>query len=146
MAELIKGAALVWGVAGITMTAGIVVGTSGSVVQSVTFNRSSDKYELRDGDGEVVGEVYYNAKKEIRLTVVPRGVSATNTIANAESSVDAHLPAPGTMVTIADANGTSIDGDFNVDSCEMRGENTGPRMVDITMHRFDANNVTGTIS
>jgi hypothetical protein len=146
MAEVVKGVGLVWGVAGITMTAGIVTATAGQAVQSITFNRTSDKYELRDGDGEVVGEVYYNARKEVRITIVPRAITGTNTIANAVSSVDAHLPAPGTKVTMADADGTSIDGDFNVDSVEMRGENTGPRMVDITMHRFDANDVTATVS
>jgi hypothetical protein len=146
MAEVVKGVGLVWGVNGITCTAGIVVGTSGQAVQSMTYSRTSDKYELKDGDGEVIGEVYYNHKREIRLTIIPRAVSGTNTIANAEASADAHTPSAGTMVTIADANGTSIDGDWNVDSAELRGENTGPRMVDITMHKFDANSVTTTIS
>lgn len=146
MAATIKGLGIVWAVNGITMTAGIVSSTAGQAVQSLTYSRTSDKVEIKNDLGEVVGEVYYNGKRELRLTVIPSAVTGTNTIANAVSSLDSHLIAAGTKITIADSSGTVMDGDYNLDSCEMRGDNSSPRMVDIVMHKFDANDVTTTIS
>lgn len=146
MAATVKGLGVRWAVGGITMTAGIVSATSGQEIQSLTISRTSDKVEIRNDVGEVVGEVYYNGKKELRFSVVPTAISGTNTIANAQTSVDSHLIAAGTKITIVDGEGTVIDGDYNLDSAEGRGENTGAFMVDLVMHKFDANDVTTTVT
>lgn len=146
MAEVIKGLGIRWGAQGITMTAGIVSSTSGQKVQSIDFERTAEIGEIKNDLGETVGEVYYNGKKTLRLTVIPCAVSGTNTVANATSSVDGHLIAPGTKITIVDGSGTIMDGDYNLDSSKGRGQNTEAFMVDIEMHKFDANDVTTTIS
>lgn len=146
MAEVIKGLGIRWGAQGITMTAGIVSSSNGQKVQSIDFERTSDKGEIKNDLGEVVGQVFYNGKRVLRLTVIPSGA----TIAAAQTSVDAHLIAPGTKITVADANGAVIDGahsgGYNLLSAKMRGQNTEGVMVDIEMETYDANDVTATIA
>jgi hypothetical protein len=142
MAEVIKGLGIRWGAQGITMTAGIVSATNGQKVQSIDFERTSDKGEIKNDVGEVVGQVFYNGKKTLRLTVIPSGA----TISAAQSSVDAHLIAPGTKITVVDANGTILDGDYNLLSAKARGQLTEGVMVDLEMEKYDANDVTATIS
>lgn len=146
MALQINGLGIRWAASGITMTAGIVSSTSGQKVQSIDFERTSELGEIKNEFGETVGEVYYNKKKVLRLSVVPCAVSGTNTIANATSSVDGHLIAPGTKITVVDGNGTIMDGDYNLDSAKGRGQNTEAFMVDIEMHKFDDNDVTTVVT
>ena len=142
MAEIIKGLGIRWGVQGITFTAGIVTTTNGQKVQSIDFERTSELGPIKNDAGETCGEVYYDGKKVLRLTVIPSAA----TISAANTSVDSHLIAPGTLITVVDANGTVIDGSYNLDSSKGRGQNTEGFMVDIEMHKFDANDVTATIS
>jgi len=142
MAEVVKGLGIRWGAQGITMTAGIVSSTNGQKVQSIDFERTADIGEIKNDLGETVGEVYYNGKKVLRLTVIPSGA----TIAAAGTSLDAHLIAAGTKITVVDGSGTILDGDYNLDSAKGRGQNTEAFMVDIEMHKFDANDVTTTIA
>jgi hypothetical protein len=142
MAETIKGVGIVWGVNGISLTAGIVSGTTLAKTQSFNFDRSADKAEIRDGDGEVCGQAFYNAKRTLSLTVVPTGTS----LANAVTSADAWTPAPGTLITIVDADGAIVDGNYNLISAKLRGSNTEARMADIELERYEANDVTATIS
>ena len=143
MAEVVKGLGIRWGAAGVTFTAGIVSSSNGQQVQSIDLERTSDKGEIKDSNGEVVGQVYYNGKKTLRITVVP---SHATTISGAQSSVDAHLIAPGTKITIVDGEGTILDGDYNLLSAKARLSNTDATMVDVEMEKYDANDVTATIS
>jgi hypothetical protein len=142
MAETVKGTGIVWGVGGITLTAGIVTANSAAKVQSFNFDRTSDKAEIKDGDGEVCGQTFYNAKRTLSLTVVPSGA----TISAAGLSADAWTPAPGTKITLADADGAILDADYNLVSAKLRGSNTEARMADIELERYDANDVTATIA
>ncbi len=142
MAEVIKGTGVRWGVGGVTFTAGIVSGTNAMHMQNFDFDRTTDKAELKDANGEVIGVVFYNGKRILRITVVPTGASITA----ANSSVDAYMIAPGTKITIADSEGASIDGDYNLISSKMRGSNADFTMVDLELEDFDANDVTATIS
>ncbi len=147
MAETVKGLGIRAFVGGITMTAGIISATNSQKVQSIDFERTSDKGEIKDENGEVIGEIYHNHKKVLRLRVVPCALSGTNTIANGQSSLDAHLIAAGVKITIVDGEGTVLDGDYNLDSVKYAGSNSeGAPMVDLEMHKFDANDVTATIS
>lgn len=143
MAATVKGIGIRWAAGGITMTAGIVSSSNAQEVQSLTISRTADKVEIKNDIGEVVGEVYYNGRKELRLTVIP---THATTVTGAQSSVDAHLIAAGTKITVVDGEGTVIDGDYNLDSAEGRGDNNSAFMVDIVMHKFDANDVTATIT
>jgi len=145
MAETLRGIAVRWAIGGISFT-GITLTSDASKFQSLEFNRSSDKAEIKDGNGEVAGLVFYNAKKSINVTVIPGATS----VANAQGNVDAWLPAPGTVLTAADTEGASIDASsattYNVLSCKLRLSVDGPAMVDLELERYDANDVTTTIS
>jgi hypothetical protein len=142
MAEIQKGLGIVWGVDGITLTAGIVSATTAAKFQSFNFDRSADTAEIKNGDGEVAGKVFYNAKRTLSITVIPSAA----TLAGAPTSADGWLPAPGTKITVADADGTVIDGDFTLLSAKLRGTNTEARMADIELEKFDANDVSTTIA
>lgn len=143
MAATVKGLAIVWAVNGITFTAGIVSATTGAETQSLNLVRSSNRVDIMNDIGETVGEVYVNGKKEITVKAVPSHASA---ISSAQTSADAWTPAPGTKMTIADAEGTIIDGDYNLDEATLDADNQSPRTVTIKMHKFDANDVTATIT
>lgn len=143
MAEAIRGqAAVVWGAQGISMTAGIVSGSNAQQVQSVTLERTSDGYDIKNSAGETIGKVFYNHKKQLRLTVLPTG----SNVSGAQTSWSAHLLAAGTKITVVDSGSTVLDGDYNLISCTGRGDQTNPRMVDLELESFDSNDVTPTIS
>lgn len=143
MAEVIHGqAAVVWGAQGITMTAGIVSGTNAQQVNSFDIERNGDVYEIKNSGGEVIGEVYYNNGKVLRLTVLP----TAGTVANAQASWSAHLIAPGTKINVVDTGSTILDGDYNLRTAKGRGDQTNPRMIDLEMVNKDANDITPTIS
>ena len=64
MSEVIRGqAAVVWGSQGITMTAGIVSATNPQQVESFDLERNGDKFDIKNSIGEVIGQVFYNNKK-----------------------------------------------------------------------------------
>lgn len=145
MAETQKGIAVRWSINGISFT-GITLAGDASKFQSLEFTRSSDKHEIKDGNGEAAGLVFYNAKKTANITVIP----AATTVANAQANVDAWLPAPGTVLTAADTEGASLDAasatTYNVLSAKMRMTVDGPVMVDLEIERYDANDVTTNVS
>lgn len=133
----IKGRAIVWSSGGITFTAGIVSSTNPDLVQSVRMNRASDKSEIKD-DGGVIKTVVFSAfKKALSITVVPCALSGTNTIANAQSSADAHLPKPGTTVTVVDGAGTIIDDSYNVINATQNRSVDGPATADLELEQGD---------
>lgn len=139
----IKGKALVWSVNGISFTAGIVTATAGSAAfQSSRIVRSSDTAEVKDSNGEVVSKVFFNPKKTFTVTAVPTATS----IANAQASGDAWLPAPGTLITAVDSDGTIVDGDYNVLTATQTRTNDGAMAVELELEKFDNNNVTTTAS
>lgn len=143
MAHSQRGLAIVWGAQGVTFTAGIVSGTNGAKTQSLRVVRSSDKAEVMNDQGEVVGQVYFNGKKTLSISVIPSHASA---ISSAQSSLDAHLIAPGTKVTVADDQGTTVDGDYNLISATANRTNNGVAVVDVELEKYDANDVTTSVS
>lgn len=109
----IKGRAICWSIGNVTLTAGIVSSSTDAFNQSIDVERSSDSAEIRTGFltstnnvcGSVATKVWYNHKKTCTLSVVPCAVTgASNTEANARASLDAWMPAPGTLITIADGD------------------------------------------
>lgn len=142
MAATQRGLAVIYGAAGFTTTAGIVSATTKAQNQSGRFTRSSDKAEIRDGNGEVAGQVFYNAKKSHTITVVPHGDQTAST---AITSLDAWLAAPGTKITVVDT-GSVMDGDYNLISGTCSRTNTDAATVEIEIERYEANDVTATVS
>lgn len=144
-----KGYAAVTGVDGITFTAGIVSGTHAAKNQSAEHTRDSSRAYLRDGAGDTAGVYFHDAKQVINITVIPgHGSPPTTpgTIADARTSLSAWRVAPGTLVTIADGDGTIIDGDYNLLSSKERRTNTDYVMLDLELEKFDANNATAPTS
>lgn len=140
MAAIVKGRGILWSTGGITYTAGIVSATNPDFPQSARFARTSDKAEVRDNGGIIRTQVFHGFKKTLSLTVVPCALSGTNTLANAQSSVDAHTIAPGTTVTVVDDSGTLIDGSYNVISSTQNRTVDGVATVDLELENGDESN------
>ncbi len=146
MAEVQKGIAVRWGVSGITFT-GITLASDASKLQSLEFNRTSDKHEVKDSAGEVAAQIFYNHKKSVTITVIPAAITGAH-ISDANGNILAWLPAPGTTLTAVDTAGAFIDAasaaTYNVISAKARLSNDGPTVCDLEIERYDANEVTGT--
>lgn len=143
MAETLKGLGIIWGVNGKTFTG---FSTATFKTQTLSLNRTADKAEVKNESGEVVGQVFYNEKKALSLSVVPSGSS----IANAGTALDNLLPAIGTTITVADSTNATVDGHhtgkYNLTSASLRFTNEGVATIDMEMEQFTANDVTGAIS
>jgi len=150
MAETLKGLGVVWGCGSYTMTGVVINGTVGKM-QSFDFNRSAEMASIRDPVGDTVGEAYYDAKAEISLNVIPSDASATST---AITNMLAMLPAPGTAVTVVDADGTDTiiekasahAGAYVCVSSSLNRTNAGPASISMQLKRFDAYDISSTIS
>jgi hypothetical protein len=135
MAATIKGTAVFWSTAGVTFTAGIVSATNASMVQSVTVERTSDVARIKSTDGTVRTVVFSGGMRNLRVTVVPSGSS----LANAKTSADAHVPAAGTKITVADDSGTGtvVETDYNCISSSQNRTVDGVLTVDLVLEGSD---------
>lgn len=133
----LKGKGVIAHVNGITLTAGIVSGTSTAANQSARHVRTSDKYDVLNGLGDTITSYFYNHKATLSLTVVPYGTA----VSDARTSSDAWRLAAGTKVTVADADGTVIDDNYNLISSSEGRTNNGVQTIDIELEAFEANEV-----
>lgn len=138
MSATLKGRAVVWSISGITMTAGIVTATNPDFPQSARFQRGSEKTEIKDDGGVIRTQVFHGFKKTLSLSVIP--CDAAVSIAGARSSMDAHMPAPGTTITIVDAGGTLIDSSYNLISATQNRSVDGVATLDLEMEQGDESN------
>lgn len=143
MSATLKGLAVVWGAQGITFTAGIVSATNGAQTQSLRVVRDSGKAYIKNDQGETVGRVDFDGKKTLSISVVP---SHASSLSSAQTSMDAYLIAPGTKITVVDAQGAVVDGDYLLNSATGNRTNEGTAVVDLEMEKFDANDITTTVS
>ena len=147
-----RGAAVIFG-CGITATAGGIIwdGEEG-LNQSEDFSREADIAEVRDAFGNVALRVYHNGRKTLSISVVPADNSTDDTFTAASGVVNADLflVAPGTIVTIIDANSTITDGThaakYLLDSCRRRTTNTGQAVAELTLTQYDDNDVAIAVS
>lgn len=109
-----NGKYVVWGVAGITATGFVSSGTEpissgNSEVQSVSVSNQSDVTEIKNGAGDVEIMVYSNHNRECSIEVVP----SASTLNGVQGYIESLLPAPGTIITLveADQHLTTLDGD-----------------------------------
>lgn len=131
----LKGRAVIWSIGGITFSAGIVSSTDPEFMQSARFSRTSDMGEIRDDGGIIRSVAFHGFKKSLSITCVPAGAAAS--LATAFASNDAHLPVAGTTVTVVDASGAIVDGNWNVVSCNQNRSIDGPATVDIELMNGD---------
>lgn len=137
MAATIKGRGVIWSTGAVVGTAGIVSSSSGSLVQSVSIERTSEVTHVKDNGGTVRASIFHGGMKNLRLTVIPCAVSGTNTLANAQSSGDGHTIAAGTKVSLTDDSGTVIDDDYNVLSATQNRTVDGVATVDLVLEASD---------
>lgn len=133
MAAVIKGTGVCWSVGSIAFTAGIISGTNGNFTQSTRVQRTSEKTNIKDNGGTVKTQVFHGLMKALSISVVPTGSS----IANANASADAYLPAPGTTISITDDSGTIIDDNYNVISATENRTVDGVRTIDLELEAGD---------
>lgn len=138
MAATIKGRAVLWSIGGVTFTAGIVSGTNASFPQSLRVTRGSNKTEVIDDGGVIRTQVFHGFKKTLSISVIPCDDAAV--LADANSSADAHMPAPGTKITVADASGTIIDASYNLISATQNRSVDGVASVDLELEQGDEGN------
>src|SRR5688572_6624451 len=98
MAETLLGVGVVWG-----LTTGATASGMGVFLpQSADFSVDSDRVEVRNGLGQVVGEVYHNQRQTMTMEVIP---SSTTIALSRTANV---MPAPGAVVTVTDTVDTEL--------------------------------------
>jgi len=137
-----KGFGVVWGVNGITMSG--YSGTAYYNAQSASGERSSARKEILDGNGELVGQVFYDERKKFTISVVPTFNSATGGLAGTIASMDALLPTPGTAITIA-AEGSIFDGTYSLLSAKINRSNTSEATIDMDLELSVVNSGATTV-
>lgn len=138
MSAVLKGRAVVWSMSGITMTAGIVTGTTPDFPQSLRIQRGSEKTEIKDDGGIIRTQVFHGFKKTLSLSVIPCDAAAA--ISGARTSADAHTLTPGTTITVVDAGGTIIDASYNLISATQNRSVDGVATVDLELEQGDESN------
>lgn len=137
MAAVVKGRGVQFSCGGVTYTAGIVSATNADFPQKIDVSRTSEKAEVKDTGGTIRAVVFSAFKKMASITVVPCSLSGTNTIANAETSIDAHTLQAGTAITVVDANGTVLDATYNLISAKQGRTVNGVTTVDLELETSD---------
>lgn len=137
MAETQRGRAIVWSIGGVVFTAGIVSGTYDGFIQSARVSRQSEKANVKDDGGTIRTQVFHGFTKTLSVTIVPAATSGANTEVNAQASGDAHVPAPGTIVSVTDAAGTIIDDNYNVISATQNRTVDGVATCDLELEAGD---------
>lgn len=137
MSAVLKGRAVKWSIGTVAFTAGIVSATSAHFTQSTNLQRTSEKTNIKDTGGTVAAQVFHGFMKTFSITVIPAALSGTNTVANAVSSSDSWLPAPGTLITVTDDSGTLIDDNYNVISAREGRTVDGVATIDLELEAGD---------
>lgn len=136
MSATVKGKGVVWSVGALVFTAGIVSGTNKGAQQSQEMSRSSEKAELKDIGGTILGQVYHGFRKNLSITVTPYH---DTTLAGAAASAEAWGLIPGTLVTITNPTGdfTVAADNYNVLSSRQGRTVDGFDIVDLELEAGD---------
>lgn len=148
MSEMQSGLAVVWAVEGVTMTAGIVSATNAQKIQSLSCVRDTEKVYVKSDLGETVGRIDVDGKVTLTLSVIPCHATAPLLKATATTSFYAHLIAPGTKVTVADAQSLTspFEGDFKLNRCTGNKTNTGVAVVELELEKYTDNDITVSVA
>lgn len=133
MSATINGRAVLWSTGGITFTAGIVSASNPGMAQSSTFQRTSEKTEIKDDGGTIRTQVFHGFRKTLSITVIPYHASD---LSNAADAHDAYLLAPGTKITVVDGAG-NIAGDYNLLSSRQGRSVDGVATIDLELEQGD---------
>lgn len=110
MAVVQKGMGVAWGVttSGYTYTGSATALAVKTTEQSLT--KDAELVEVKDGNGETAGLVFFNPTSEVTLRVYPFHASSLSSAATAGAT----LPAVGDKFVITDASDASMAGDYVV--------------------------------
>lgn len=148
MAETLKGKAVVWGVQGISTSIGASDITTAIILSAVTYSRTCETRTIANGQGATVGQVFYDLRHNLRLTVVPaNGVDISDT----EGTMETATCAPGTVVTIVDSKGTTTldganTGKYLCLSSSQNRTNDGYVTVELELINYVDNDVSATVN
>lgn len=140
MATTLTGKGVLWGCNNISMTG--VISTTLGQIQSNSFTRESDKAELRDGIGDVVGRAFYDHRRTIQITVIPSAAS----IATAKTNALAMLPAIGSVIAVVDTDDLTTDENYTVEECSISRTNTGMAEISMTVSNRDDNDAVTVVT
>jgi hypothetical protein len=135
-----KGVGVVWGVNGITCTG--LLTTSTGKVQSNDMERTANRREILDGNGELVGQIFFDKRRKGTIVVIP----SSTTISGAGTNMDALQPAPGTLITFADADGTVYDGSYSLISAKLARAKDQEATITMEIEMSEANDATAAIT
>lgn len=142
-----KGLACFWGVDGITYTGFGSTSGASRQTQSADLTVTSDRKEIRDGDGCVKSIVYYNHNRTLDLEITPTGTSQALAATASDETI---LPA-GTKLVVANAtdDGDEIDSDtgagaagaYIVQESSLSRSNESEAKISVSLYRNDINEV-----
>ena len=133
---------MVWGVNGITFT-GVTVSTTTAKMQSADMDNVAERKVILDGNGELVGQVFFDNRNKISVSFIPSGAL----ISAAKTNMDTFTPAPGTVMTLVDTDGTgTFEAAYSVLSAKLARSATSEAMITVELERSVANAVTAIIA
>lgn len=142
-----KGLACFWGVDGITYTGFGTTSGASRQTQSADLTVTSDRKEIRDGDGCVKSIVYYNHNRTLDLEITPTGTSQALAATASDETI---LPA-GTKLVVTNAanDGDEIDsstgdgaaGAYIVQESSLSRSNESEAKISVSLYRNDINEV-----
>ena len=142
MAAAQKGVGVVWGVSGITYT-GFASTEPTQYTNSFNGERTANKKEILDGNGEWVGSIFYDARKKVSLSVTPYGTTTTI----AAEHLEEMTPAIGSPIVIADSSTAGVfEGTYTLISVKQNRSATGEATIDMELELSTANAVTAAIT
>jgi len=149
-----KGLACFWGVDGITYTGFGTTSGATRQTQSADLTVTSDRKEIRDGDGCVKSIVYYNHNRTLDLEITPTGTSqalaataSDETIMPAGTKLIVRTTATGQSTGTGD--GSEIDSDtgdgaagaYVVQESSLSRSNESEAKISVTLYRNDVNEI-----
>lgn len=142
-----KGLACFWGVDGITYTGFGTTADTSRQTQSADLTVTSDRKEIRDGDGAVKAMVYYNHNRTLELEITPTGTTQAKAATASDETI---LPA-GTKLVVANAanDGDEIDagegagaaGAYIVQESSLSRSNESEAKISVSLYRSDVNEI-----
>ena len=134
MAEIQRGAGVVWGITSTGFNTGTAYTSSQWLPQSEEAGREADSEETRDGAGEVINRTTFNQRQTLSLTIIPSGT----TIANAKTA--SVLPTPGSELKVIDTDANVGAGSpgtsYEVQSSQLSKTNTGKATITVVLGRW----------
>lgn len=109
---ILTGRIAVYGINGtVTLTGTGILGSTNLLHQSLAYKRSTQKADLKDGNGKLITRAYHGPEARLTVKFVPYDPTDPGNLATLKSKI--FLPDPGSLVTIASSESPDMDGTWN---------------------------------